>query len=134
MPSNRQKGAALWEATRKQANYRPSSRERDVACVAAEALVKRLAPELEQLPGYFMSRDRELAVHQSGVLISGLFNLCCAFTFSESDVWVPFPEKALTYYWYLKLFPDRFHRRPLRFRRSPLNWIRRFINLAGIEV
>lgn len=89
-----------------------NEKQLDDARIKAEAIVHKLAPELhiDVYRVYRSDVDEPLIADAGGMYIAGGFH-CCSFTFLLGGLWVPELERALTFYLYWKLFPDRFRDR-----------------------
>lgn len=94
----------------------PTARE------SAALMVRRLAPELESLSeiviggvmttvDVLVDRANTPVAWLGGTLVNSTTE-CCSYTFYESEPIPPW-ERALTFYLYKKLLPERFNNRPM---------------------
>lgn len=114
-----EKGRQLWNnfvfGQAQQAYKQPDPAQWREAFNKALEVVRRLAPEMTVESSSRITGPNGVRSYEQGMILQGSFRdeaiLCCANTFVD-DPWVPGIEKALTFYLYYRLFPDRFRNRP----------------------
>lgn len=135
--SDYEQGQLWWQQIKRAVPFQTNQEFQEFAPQAKESasrMVARLAPELEprteEVHNEMFSQVMEVLVHREtniyvawagGTLLRDRGGECCAYTFNlldSAEMFIPPWERALTFYLYKKLLPERFASRPMERRHS----------------